>query len=959
MLGELFIGTLGGIATNIATAVFRHVYATGKAQAYQMRILSGEVGTDPVQEVADLLQISLAKAGLLNTACENAIKKLITVGIIQNLCDACFSDLNPDYTFQLIDKLLVFEKENLTDGFSSKLFLSIREIISKSKFFDNPQDRRRADQRFRTAEVQIAKLLKSLDDNVKENNTAAFRIESVSEYQQFMAAVAEVTRLHLDEIDIHGASGEISKASLENIFVDCPVYRIEKSQVSTFRERVEADALYEFPAHIGWKGILNFGQRIVLLGDPGGGKSTHTRKICCEVASRTIDDRFLMPLFVQLRTYAAAKKKDNISLFNFMISLISDICIGVERENIERYFFYNISVGRSLIVFDGLDEVLSEAIRLEISREINSLTKRFSLSTFIVTSRFVGYEVAPLDAFTHVAIGRLGSQGISDLHEKVCRHILGMTIEEVARKRAKFLKAANEKAKELISNPLLLTLIIIVEHKRREIPDNRADLYSMCASLLFDRWDRLRDINPDLPERYRLNDLLIFLSHKLYEEEAYGGRIKRDELLKLTKDFFIKDYIDNKEGRASEASYKFVDHLTGRAWILHEVGENIFEFSHRTFMEYFYAKYIEAKNENTSDIFTSVLPSILLGQRTVPAHLAFQMRSKDNRLASTKIARLMSEAIKQHGSNQLVEFSAQAARYLLPTADELDEWIGAICSKALDANAVAPLIVLFSNDGPLNMPIRLKVCASLSSIGDVSKLAKFRPLFSTMRSVLASEEIVRSELQSELDKALSENFAKMQIRSPFVTKLFFDLGLPYDVSAASKHGLRLWANNKSSFGNDTGFSDAIKMLNALLSGDVEIGSEAERYRNLAVALVADRFPWEGSGYDFSPHQMEWVPVDFRFNSQNLGDLTPAEFRAALLCVLVIVECMALIRPHYISAGIDVNEFVNIVDMDNQHSDLRPFLKDWLSENLSLFKLKYRMTPRELVVRELAQIKNGN
>lgn len=956
MLGELFIATVGGISTNIATAVFRHVYSTSKAQTHQIRILSGRAGMDPVQEVADLLQTSLAKAGLLNTACENAIKKLITVGIIQNLCDACFSDLNPDYTFQLIDKLLVFEQENLPEDFSNSLFRAIRDIISRSKFFDHPQDRRRADQRFRSAEMQIAKLLKPLAENVTEDGTAAFRIETFGEYQQFMATVAEMTRLHLDEIDIHGASGEISKASLQNIFVDCPVHRIEKSEVSTFRERMEADALYEYSPHIGWKGILNFGQKIVLLGDPGGGKSTHTRKICCEVAAKSIDDKFVMPLFVQLRTYAAAKKKNNITLYKFMIDLISTFCIGLDRDNVEKYFLYNVSVGRALIVFDGLDEVLSEAVRLEISREINNLTKRFSLSTFIVTSRFVGYEVAPLDAFTHLAIGRLGQEGISNLHEKVCLHILGMANEEVARKKNDFLKAANEKAKELIANPLLLTLIIIVEHKRREIPDNRADLYSMCAALLFDRWDRLRDINPELPERYRLNDLLIYLSYKLYEEEVYGGRIKRDELVKLTKEFFIKDYIDNREGRAAEASYKFVEHLTGRAWILHEVGENIFEFSHRTFLEYFYAKYIDAKYENTTEIFTSVLPSVLLGQRTVPAHLAFQMRSKDNRTASTKLAQLMAEAIKQNESIQLIEFCAQAARYLLPTADELDDWIGAICIKSLEANAVAPLIVLFSNDGPLRVPIRMKVCASLSLIGDVSKLAKFRSLFSSMRPVLASEGFENLELQSELQKAIFSNFAALQMRSPFVTKLFFDLGLAYDHAAASKHGLRLWAHNKSNSGADTRLSDNVKMLNSLLSTDVVSGSEAERYRTLALALIEERFPWEGSGYEFSPQRMEWVPGDFRFEMRKLSELNVAEFRAALLCVLVIVECMAFIVPRYIAAGIDVADFVNIVNSDEQYFDLREPLNDWMSDKYSLFKLKYRMTPREIVIRELADYK---
>ena len=102
----------------------------------------------------------------------------------------------------------------------------------------------------------------------------------------------------------------------------------------------------------------------------------------------------------------------------------------------------------------------------------------------------------------------------------------------------------------------------------------------MCAELLFDRWDGYRDIVPELPERYRLFDLFKYLSSILYEKEEYGGRINKSDLIKESRDFFKRDYVDNKEGKSAAAAHHMVEHLTGRAWILHEVGEDVFEFTH-------------------------------------------------------------------------------------------------------------------------------------------------------------------------------------------------------------------------------------------------------------------------------------------------------------------------------------------------------------------------------------------
>lgn len=67
--------------------------------------------------------------------------------------------------------------------------------------------------------------------------------------------------------------------------------------------------------------------RSVLLGDPGGGKSTLAQKICHDLNKsyerRLIGDRLLTPVLVILREYSAKKKKDGSSVIQFIESEVT------------------------------------------------------------------------------------------------------------------------------------------------------------------------------------------------------------------------------------------------------------------------------------------------------------------------------------------------------------------------------------------------------------------------------------------------------------------------------------------------------------------------------------------------------------------------------------------------------------------------------------------------------------
>lgn len=116
-----------------------------------------------------------------------------------------------------------------------------------------------------------------------------------------------------------------------------------------------------------------------------------------------------------------------------------------------------------------------------------------------------------------------------------------------------------------------------------------------------------------------------------------------------------------------------ISHLTGRVWILHEVGENIFEFTHRTFMEYFYAKFLDTELEDTTTLINSCLEHVVAGQRTLPTHLALQIRTDNKRAASTKVAEALTNALNEHSeNNELLDFCLDSLGYILPSGINYD-----------------------------------------------------------------------------------------------------------------------------------------------------------------------------------------------------------------------------------------------------------------------------------------------
>jgi len=157
----------------------------------------------------------------------------------------------------------------------------------------------------------------------------------------------------------------------------------------------------------------------------------------------------------------------------------------------------------------------------------------------------------------------------------------------------------NKPIQELVTNPLLLTLLCLVFGETADFPANRSDLYKEGLDVLLKKWDAKRNIERHQVYKnlslQRKEDLLSQVALTTFEQKDYFFKQK-------TVEAYIADFIRNLPNTDtdpevlrldSEAVLKSIEAQHG---LLVERAKGIYSFSHLTFQEYLAAREIIANS---------------------------------------------------------------------------------------------------------------------------------------------------------------------------------------------------------------------------------------------------------------------------------------------------------------------------------------------------------------------------
>ena len=361
--------------------------------------------------------------------------------------------------------------------------------------------------------------------------------------------------------------------------------------------------------------------RTVLLGDPGGGKTTAANVLMHHFAS---DPQERVPFLVTLRSYASDDPPQR-SVVGYIEHVLTTLYQIPPPAGLVELL---LLTGRAVVIFDGLDELLDAGRRADVSDRVQHFCVEYPLAPVLVTSRVVGYDQARLDdrQFTCYRLGGFGDTQVAEYARKWFRQGSNPGVDD-----ADAFLADSASVLDLRSNPMLLSLMCILYRGAGSLPRNRAEVYEQCAELLFRRWDASRRIHRELRAGHLFAPMLRNLAYGLLAQNVPQPTMTRPRLIDATARFLHeRGFEDEDDARA--AAGEFVEFCRVRMWVFTEVGSpatgELYAFTHRTFLEYFAAARIAFSSDSPEQLASALIPYIARGESWMVAELALQIKDR-------------------------------------------------------------------------------------------------------------------------------------------------------------------------------------------------------------------------------------------------------------------------------------------------------------------------------------------
>jgi len=348
---------------------------------------------------------------------------------------------------------------------------------------------------------------------------------------------------------------------------------------------------------------------LVILGDPGSGKSTLTKYIILSVLQINNDEKIsrlfnsYLPLRVELREFAGlCAEKECKTFLDYFQHLTNTQGYSLTKKDVDNYLKND---GKAIVIFDGLDEIFDPKEWERINRMIVGFTLDYPKVRIIVTSRIVGYKRKILNdaGFVHFTLQDFEKEQIETFLDRWYPFVVDKN--EIESRISRIIKALNDSLsiRQLAGNPLLLTILAIIG-KHQELPRERWKLYEHAASVLVDNWEvnkhlKRSSVDMDFIGEDDKNELLMRIAFKMQSgPEGLAGNFIHRKTLQQEIKIYIQDRYQKNPSEAKLIAESIIDQLRKVNFILCLYGADFYGFVHRTFLEYFCAMDIVQKFDN-------------------------------------------------------------------------------------------------------------------------------------------------------------------------------------------------------------------------------------------------------------------------------------------------------------------------------------------------------------------------
>jgi formylglycine-generating enzyme required for sulfatase activity len=337
---------------------------------------------------------------------------------------------------------------------------------------------------------------------------------------------------------------------------------------------------------------------LILLGDPGSGKTTFLKSLALELslgraASPSLAGR--LPVLVPLSAYANALARRDVPLGTFLSAYFKER--GFELP-LAPPFKHRLARGEILLLLDGLDEVREQQRRSLVVERVQDFYSRHrgAGNKFVLTSRVVGYREVRL------SVEGLAEATLVDFDEEEIESFIGrwtsaiekaasgetrVAREEAAREREELLAAVhgNPGVRSLASNPLLLTILALMKRQGVTLPERRVELYQRYVETLLKHWNLARGLGGRPSKDLDLLDTLRILQPLalwMHQTSPGVGLVKEGDLNRELERIFR----ERKDRDPERSARQFLEDVREHTSLLLDRGGRQYGFIHLTFQEY-------------------------------------------------------------------------------------------------------------------------------------------------------------------------------------------------------------------------------------------------------------------------------------------------------------------------------------------------------------------------------------
>lgn len=377
-----------------------------------------------------------------------------------------------------------------------------------------------------------------------------------------------------------------------------------------------------------WQQLTSEHPVAVIQGYPGMGKTTLLTRLTLHMARRSLGqpdpmmlgnlEPPLIPIILRLGDYAR-EYKYNVS----DCSLSKYLKLAMERLDIpglDSFLEKSLRASRCLIMLDGLDEISNSETKRSVEEAIKAFMFEYSppsngainFNRFLITSRVAGYDQSTFRDYPHYIIAELttrqGEEFLMCWSRANARRILVEQEKEVLTEGAALMAksfaaalAVNQDVGELAKNPLLLTLLIVMQQNSIVLPRGRVDLCTLVTRTLLENRNIAKNL-PLIPEAVAVHRLGLIAFQM---QESGNSIIRQKKVMKLlTQSIALEGGTPDQIAQEAE---EFLNRIRERGGIFVQRSSDYFGFMYRIFQEYFAARYFLIEMRHDPDYCLSEL----------------------------------------------------------------------------------------------------------------------------------------------------------------------------------------------------------------------------------------------------------------------------------------------------------------------------------------------------------------